>query len=739
MADITGLRNPYDYANPVRADKYFAGRGVELAKIDYLLEHAGVDRPLGYLALYGRRAAGKTSLLNMTEKLAVDRGYLAVRVNLVPADADPTRFFATVYEELIGAVAAVSDLAGPDGRKITPRIVRRIFESGQADDDFPLEFPESLAHAVGGGHLSEMALRNDLSYLGNLIGKPIVLLVDEAQLIANRPDALSLLRALGMRLTGYVLVLAGTTELVEQINEVFDFLLRQFEFVKVERFTETSEVAECMTLPLQAAGLATVRCFRFPVNNVADDLMPLTDGNPYEIQLFCHVMFTRWQTGATDRMDLTAEAIDDVQSTLDVVGRQAERPLVNAVRQMPDDELLALNTWCSSLERATVDEVRFACQVSGLIDLDVDVLNRYLDKFISDGLVELVNNRIRLIGDAAEHIYARLSAVRRLGKRAPILIRRIKFVHLLTDELNDLLAHGKLGGPRWVLRSCCAFMAQDALEQGTLDLSELPRERKISYTVQYLHEAMLESGVPQALHLTTVTCSYGETTATRWICRAASDDFDLGDQPVFLAARQRITELGGTLRAHRTTIQLRPMTEIVDWLVDRFTDSSARDHMAHLHASVALDRYKAGDTEGTFTHLDAGFRLAPQWQSANNLAYLKLVAGNHTEARAWALRAAELGKTAEERALSQYNAGVAAALVGKWADARTLFAKAASDLEHRSPLEDEDMEIAYLVVLSYDARVLGHEESDVVLADEIARAHDVVKLAELTDRMRDSP
>jgi hypothetical protein len=58
----------------------------------------------------------------------------------------------------------VCELAGPDGRKITPRVVRRIVEGGPVDDDFQLEFPENLAHAVNGGQLSEMALRNDMRH-----------------------------------------------------------------------------------------------------------------------------------------------------------------------------------------------------------------------------------------------------------------------------------------------------------------------------------------------------------------------------------------------------------------------------------------------------------------------------------------------------------------------------------------------------------------------------------------------
>jgi hypothetical protein len=738
MVNITGLRNPYDYANPVRAGECFAGRGTELASIDYVLEQAGTTLPVRYLALHGRRAAGKTSLLNMTEKLATDRGYLVVRVNLVPANADPARFFATVYEELISAVAGVCELASPDGRKITPRLVRRIIGGDPVDDDFPLEFPENLAHAVGGGQLSEMALRNDLCHLKELVGRPIVLLIDEAQTIADRPDVLSMVRTLGMRLEGYVLVLAGTPELVERINEVFDFLLRQFEFIQVKRFVEIADVVQCMTQPLRAIDLDPERCFSHRLEGVANNLMPLTDGNPYEIQLFCHVMFTRWQTGATEKMDLTAAAIDDVRATLDVGNRHADQPLVNAVRRMSDEELLALNIWCSSLEQATLDEIRFACQVSGLITIDTAQLDHYLDRFVGDGLIELINNRVRLVGNTAEHIYARLSTVQRLGTRAHMLISRVDLRHMLANELWDLLVDQVLGDVQWLLRTCCLGMTSEPLNQGILDLSELPTDREVNYTVEYLHEAILESAVPHALHLTTVECSYGETTATRWICRGAADDFDVIAHPAFGEAQQRIAGLGGSLRAERTTIPLRPMAEIVDWLVDRFTHPESRPHLAHRHVSAALDAYENDDIADTFTHLNAAFRLSPEWKPANNLAYMNLVAADYSAALDWALRAAPLGDTAERRALSHYNGGVAAALEGDWTVACAQLAEAAANLEHRSPLDDDYLEITYLMVPSFDDHVGVHEVKDADLADAIARARDVVELAERFERLRGS-
>jgi AAA ATPase-like protein len=738
MANISGLRNPYDYANPVRADEYFAGRSAELAKINYMLDQAGMMRPVGYLTLYGKRAAGKTSLLNMTEKLAAGRNYLVARVNLVPSNAEPALFFATVYEELIAAVAGVYELKSPDGRKITPRTIRRIIEGRAAGDDFQLEFPENLAHAITGGQLSEMALRNDLHYLMTLVGRPVVLLIDEAQLIANRPDVLSILRTLGMRLTGYVLVLAGTPELVERINEVFDFLLRQFEFIKVERFMETTDVVQCITQPLRAIRLPPTWCFRQTIDHVTHDLTPLTDGNPYEIQLFCHVMFTRWQNGAADRMDLTAEAIDDVRTTLDVGNQHIDRPLINSIRHMSEEKLLALNVWCSSLEHATVDQIRFASQVSGRISLDTSQLDDYLDQFVRDGLIELSNSKVRLIGDAAEHIYTRLTTVQRLSTPTPILLSQLYFRPLLTMQLRSLLRDEVLSEGQWLLRTCCMGMRPEELSKGILDLAELPDDREINHSVEYLYEIILKAGAPQALHLTTVSCLYDGTTATRWICSRADDDFDINANQKFVVAQERVAAIGGALRAERTTIPLMPMADMADWLVTWFADPKARRRIAYCHVSASYAAYSAGDIPATFVHLNAAFRLSPAWDSANNLAYLNLVAGDYSACREWATRAVPLTDLAHERALSRYNGAVAAALEGDWADARALLADAASDMEQRSPVEDDHEKMPYLMALTFDEHVEVHEVNDMELSDALVRTRDALELAERFQRLHGS-
>ena len=87
MIDLSTVPNPYDFANPVSDADLFVGRDKEMDEMKYYLDHAkAASRPIN-IALLGERAAGKTSVLNMTQIEAEKRGFLAVRVDLDEGDA----------------------------------------------------------------------------------------------------------------------------------------------------------------------------------------------------------------------------------------------------------------------------------------------------------------------------------------------------------------------------------------------------------------------------------------------------------------------------------------------------------------------------------------------------------------------------------------------------------------------------------------------------------------------------
>lgn len=733
--DISELRNPYDYGNAVRDPDLFAGRVQELDELEYVLDQAGPDMPLQYVAVHGVRASGKTSLINMAALRATELGHLTVRIDLVPGDANPVGFFTKLYEELIAASSAVADLAPGSQNRVTPRLVRRVIAGKATDDDLPLEVPENLAQAADGGQLSELALRTDLEYLAKTVGRPVVVFIDEAQLIADNKDVLSVLRALGARLRGYTFVLAGTPDLLRRVHEVFGQLLRQFVFVKLERFTEIGEVVTCMSQPLASIGLDPEVYIYEPVD-LATDLFSVTDGNPYEIQFYCHAMFARWQTGASLRIGLSPEVFDDAWVALGAGRDVDQRPLVKAVQSMSPTQLRALNVLCSSMGRAELSEIRFAHTIAGQSAMPHDELDRHLDTFVESGIVERDGGTLRLTGDLADHIYARLWTMRRLDSphHHAELINNLDFPHLLSRNLLYFLCSSVDDPSAKLLRTCCYAMSPENLHAGVDEIDTLKPGANPNHTVPYLLEAILDSGIPAALDITAVHCSFGPHCVTRWLCTSDAEDFDLSAVPAFVEAAETAKALGGELRAERTRQPLKPWPRIVNWLVDNAT-AKMRPDLAAVLVLASYARYVAGDPSAAFELLETSFRFESSWKAANNLSYMSSNSGDYGRARKWAGSAVELAANHRERTLSEYNLGVALLAGGELAEGRRQLTATA---EAMSRVPDLAHEISYLLIPRLGDKVELHEETDVDLKNAVSAAAELAEVAEKYFRLQGS-
>lgn len=675
--DVAVLRNPYDYANPVSDEEIFAGRRSELSQIATVLAQSGTGSPVNYLAVHGQRAAGKTSMLNMIELMAEQHGCLAVRLDLVPADAGPLAFFTKLYEELVGAVR---ELCGSERMPFTPREVRRIAAGLVQDDDFPLEFPENLAQVRSGAPLSEMALRRDLMDLGERADRPVVVLVDEAQLIADDEDVLSLLRTLGTQLRGYVFVLAGTTELIDRINIVFDHLLRQFEFIEIARFTESSEIEECVLRPLVAAGIGRKQVRG--LSSLAEDLMRLTDGNPYEIQLYCHTMFSRWQRDAACGMKLSAEALDDVLKIMDRRRGDREHPVLDTVKTLSATQLNALNVWCSSLSKATLSELTFAHRLYAADAFDGHALERYRDELVQLKLIEVENGRIEFLGSLFEQIYLRLWTVSKMGdKHHAQLLNSLPFDFLLTRQFEYSLCDIVRSTPATKLRACCHLMTEKELSAGLRAISILPPGERGSHTVDFLHEAIVHVGMPTAIDLTKITCTFGTASAVRWVISADSDRFELAEEPTFVEFREHAESLGGEITVARTQVPLPPWPELRDWLAAREQTETDPDRQRQMYRSKGYAAYSRGDYNVAIDSLKAAHAIVPEWRLANDIAYVYLCAGDAMECRSWVSAALELASSVHEHALSAYNGGIAMLTLSDFEEARKCLLEVEAQVE----------------------------------------------------------
>ncbi|MFF5898092.1 glycosyltransferase [Streptomyces argenteolus] len=729
--DKSQVPNPYDYRNPVRNAALFVGRAAELATIDYELGQAGLDRASIHIAVHGQRASGKTSLLNRTEHLARERGLLPVRVDLVPGHASAAAFFRKVYEEVAEAVIAEGVLTEPE--PVSGAQIRRMFAGAAPEPGFPLQFPEALALAGPLGVVPETPLRLDLAHFVKALGRPIVLLIDEAQLIAGEQEVLSVLRSLGTRLDGFVFVLAGTQSLLSTIDEVYSPLLRQFTEIKVERFEEPSDIAACVFQPLLHLGL--LRLLSEGLRETAHELVRLTDGNPYEIQLYCHEMFARWQTGAASTMALTPDMLEAVRSRMESNRDVRDRALIRAVREMSPERLRAFNVLCWALDRATLDDIWFAYSLLGGGSVTREELVECRAELIEAGLLadsEIV--RFEEETDLFDEIYVRLWTVGRVEREphSPLLGRR-ETVGLLTMRLSCLLSELAEGDVR-KLSTCCPGMSQEDVDGALLALEGLTASdaQPIPPTVEFLHQAVLRAGRPAALDLTTVTCVYGEYTTARWLYSRDDVDHDLEQDPGFRAAAERVAALGGELRIDRVRVPVRRWDELTAWL--RKATGPLRADLAENYVTAAYAAYEQGDRAGALELLGEAFELERSGLAANNLLYLSLTSGDPDAALTWAAHAVELAEDPTARALSRYNAAMAHLMNENWPEAAAMLERAAADV---APLAVPEARVGYLLVprtVQGSARLEFPEEGGADLLAAIGRAAELVRsIAPVTD------
>jgi hypothetical protein len=723
--NIADLKNPFDYAHPVSDANLFAGRTDALAKVAYILDQAGLGR-VNYLAIYGKRAAGKTSLLNMADLLARERSYLTVRIDLTLNECSPKEFFEKLYEELIGEVITEVDLKTTDGRSITPRLVRRVINGQLTDDNMSLEFAESLSSVKDKSSISEMALRTDLEYLSSKVGRPIVILIDEAQVIASQEYVLSVLRTLGARLQGYVFIIAGTAELILTIQKVFGPLLRQFQLAYIEPFAESAEVEECISLPLRSLGLSPGQCFP-GISHTASDLRLLTDGNPYEIQLYCHAMFARWQNSETDFMELTSGAIDSVRELLDV-GTDAQRhSLLAKIRSLPSQYLWALNILCASLDDATVEQLWVAHCLASDTHMTREAFDGYLEYFVNEEVLEVADGRVHFRGDQFEELFVRLWTVEvDEGEHYHLqLLSRQDYKRVLSRSLEFLLCEIQEQGHN-LLRTCCNGMRSSVLRRGIKQLEEHNQGSEVIYTVTYLHEAIVRCGIPEMLDLTTVACTYGTTEAVRWLYAPSALDLDINSNDAFIAAIDRMAALGAQLRGERSSIALDSWPDMLEWIVSSTSSSKMRREMAAVHASVGRNTYSVGDVATAAYHLEVAFSLAPKWTAANNLAYIALKNGNTEKAIEWCNKAFELPCAPKEHALTKYNEAIAFAQAGKFEAASSCLTVASQDFTRVSFPE---YTCGYLIVTDViEGALVYSEKPEVNLLEAIGKALECVNL-----------
>ncbi len=363
MIDYSKHQNPYDFSHPVREKELFAGRNQELEHITYYLDQATINMQTVNIAIIGNRACGKTSLLNITEIEAKDRGFCTVRIKLDEGDTESIlQFFFKIFDLIFSNACKEGAFNGKDAETYEAYFnMVHTFEIPGEKKFCPFIFPFQYAMAMSKGNLnvplSEQSFEEDLQTIYSELKKPIILLFDECDVLTKNKVFLQKLRNIFQNMNGYMLVFAETPNLFPLMDDVFSPIIRQFKKISLGDFQNENETRSCLERPLKKIGIRSEDIFDYETLNDIKSLHELAGKRPYEIQLICHVMFRRVQTKVSNKMKLDVAVIEEVRRELEDRHDINSRKIYRAIKTLDGESLRSLEVLCRNSGHATSEQL----------------------------------------------------------------------------------------------------------------------------------------------------------------------------------------------------------------------------------------------------------------------------------------------------------------------------------------------------------------------------------------------
>ena len=331
--------NPYTLG-PIKTKERLAGRASQLKELNYYLKLTQSGQS-PHLALIGQRGVGKTSLLSAAGEIARTHKLLPVLIDLNETKVQSAGvFWHDVYSALILSAAEAGCWGGTTG-KIYAALLSLIYQRKLVDLEFAvLQFP--LAVAAHDGTLETLlcpdalivhdfgAIRAELRSKG-LDG--IALLLDEGDCLGSQRALLQMLRNVLQRVDAVCFVITGTESLFDVVSNVFSPIPRQFHRLDVARFSDWTETFELTRKALQ--GSANV----WPSSTTVIELHEICQGDPSEIQLYCHHMYKLVEYESAETMELRPDVYRAVRRAYRAHSQTVDERVLDAIDQLPEQYL----------------------------------------------------------------------------------------------------------------------------------------------------------------------------------------------------------------------------------------------------------------------------------------------------------------------------------------------------------------------------------------------------------------
>ncbi len=687
------MQNPYDFAHPVIEPGLFAGREKELEEVRYYLDQATmVTRPFN-LALMGERASGKTSLLNMIQVEAESRGLYVIRVNLDEADAEyQLPFFCKLMDSILQKACSEGAYGGLIGKTYdTYRDMTDAYEIPEDKIHCPFSFPIQYAKAMSKGNISasvsDTAIQQDIQNIQKELGKTLVILFDECDVLTKNKVLLQKLRNINMSTTRFMLVFTGTPALFPMMDDVFSPIIRQFKKVRIGPFTEEGETEDCIRKPLEKIGVNhPVEIFDIETYFDVREIHDLSGGRPYEIQLLCHYLFRRIQEGRAKRMVLSLDVLDEVRRELETTQDVNSRPMLAIVRNLDNARLRALDVLCRCNRFATFEQIWFAEYISFANERwSRDYLTEHLKALEAADVVSVQDDVIRFLGDDFDRIYCKYFARTR---EVRLSIDDMPYELSLGLTLDAYVARTSTGlkplffasiersAPLLHQMQQFADRITNEKESNPFESDSFAAERLYQLNIDYQHESSIQ------VYATTLYAP--QTTVTNVYYYENNGGATMpslgGIQSAVADISRRASELSGDLEIEVIDLPLFPIEQLFA-LVQKAGNERIKIAVADMHESEMNSQYlDASNPREALYHGERSYSLHKNQRMANNLGYLYLITEQLDKAFL-TLREARNGEDKFLHSMAMYNLGIVEAKQGNFVQAQEYITACVADAE----------------------------------------------------------
>lgn len=719
------MTNPFDFGRPVSDPDLFAGRARELFEIGYYLDLACHQPSIG-LAVVGERTSGKSSILNMANSMAIQKGFLTARYDLTDADVQSEEnFLQGVYESLFLAAKERMFWEGKTAEVYDAfRDAMDARSAARLREYCDLSFPRSFASAATSGrsltNFNVQLLINDLkSFLASTTIDTcpgIVILIDEGDHLAKLGVALEKLRWVMSNASQVLIVVAGTDMMLGRMNEVFAPIVRLFKRIHLKPFVSPSETRDCIFRRLERVGkdgLLTRTTYM--------TLHDLVQGQPYEAQLIAHHAYRRHMENPGQGFEITVTVLNDVLAEVERYRSDDRYRFTARLRSYTTHDLqelasVVLFPQLSLYEKAKIDTALVEPgRVKERISHRREELKKRAEHFRNDGVVVFnkATEAYELDGDQFDKLYAKLLA-------------RSHKVHWVIDDrplvelTNELIANamqneiGSRPFPRFfiegerlarptetdraaesmvftetryyqVLGEIASFIRSWEFRLLVRGVVGRLRKGDIDFSNVWLPTVIADAGSAAAGR------SEGETIATVrvhlshpkegretsvWLqpatCGVTTDEWREKVEDYLRTHALGMNALGWTAEISECEEEaIGDLDNLIDVMLQQRWRAVA-DHVSGVLDMATYRQYLSGDSPGAIKCAERGVRLGGEGRGAvhmNNVGYLRLHAGELSEALVLFDNA--ISQQASSSELPKYNRAVCLALLGRRKEARS--------------------------------------------------------------------